>query len=101
MTEQLKQAYNELATKMDERDIFITRLKEFFVKHGYVPEEYKKQWDIARKEGFKSWRCQPAVRKRIMKAAKKAARAKGLEKLTAIEREKGLKMIRGMKWKRY
>ena len=87
MTEKLKQAYNELATKMDERDIFITRLKEFLVKHGYDPEEHKKEWDIAIKENFKSWRVQPAVRKRIMKAAKRASRAKGLEKLTAIEKK--------------
>lgn len=76
MNDKQKQEYNILATEMDKRDEFMMLLKDYFKKNGEIPEEYKQSWDIFRKEGFKSWRAMPAVRKRIIKAAKRASRAK-------------------------
>ena len=75
LNDKQKQEYNILATEMDKRDEFMMLMKDWFIKHGEFPEKYKKEGDIFRKEGFKSWRAMPAVRKRIIKAAK----AKGLK----------------------
>ena len=62
--------YNKLASEMDKRDNFMMLIKDYYIKHGEFPEKYKKEGDIFRKEGFKSWRAMPSVRKRIIKAAK-------------------------------
>ena len=96
-TKLLKDSYNELATKMDEDYAYKCQLRDYFIKHGSIPdstesifgtkEHHRESFESFKKENFKSWRCQPAVRKRIMKAAKRASRAKGLEKLTAIEKK--------------
>jgi len=74
LNDKQKEEYDKLATKMDARDEFMMLLKDYFAKHGKPPEQYKTEWDIFRKEGFKSWRAMPKVRKRIIKAAKKASK---------------------------
>ena len=72
------QAFSE---KMDSRDIYMKRLQEWYIKYGYVPAQHQESFDIFKKERFQSWRHQPKVRKRIQKAARKAAKAKGLENM--------------------
>lgn len=87
MNDKQKQEYNILATKMDADYDYKLQLKDFFVKHGFIPDAsdsflskdyHRENFETFRKEDFKSWRAMPAVRKRIIKAAKRAARAKGL-----------------------
>jgi hypothetical protein len=78
---------------MDKRDKFMFMLRDWFKKYKSVPEEYQDSFKIFRREGFKSWRVQPQVRKRIQKAAKKAARAKGLERLTQEQQRSAFKVL--------
>lgn len=85
-------AYNELAKKMDLDYVYKKKLLEFYSKHGFIPdatvpqfpsiEHHREAFEAFKKDRFKSWRCLPKVVKRIKKAAKKAAYAKGLERLT-------------------
>ena len=93
MTTKEKQAaaYDILAKSMDARDHFLYRLKAFYTDHGYVPAEYEDDWEAFKRDRFKSWRQIPKARKFIYKAAKKAAKAKGLTALQqACEKELGL-----------
>ena len=90
-----RERYNEalkvLSDKMDKIDKFRAELLKWFLKYGSVPEQYKEAYLQAKKDRFQPWRHQPKVRKRVVKAAKKAAKAKGLEKLTEEAREKAFK----------
>ena len=80
-----KEKYNlaiaAFSEKMDSRDIYMKRLQEWYIKYGYVPAQHQESFDIFKKERFQSWRHQPKVVKRIKKAARKAARFKGLGNL--------------------
>ena len=66
-----KESYNAYASKLDARDKFMFELKKFVLAHGYVPEQYKEQYDTFSKEDWKSWRCQSKVVKKIKRACKK------------------------------
>lgn len=91
MTDSQKEAYDKLATEMDARDKYMFMLRDFFLKHGFIPDasvpefpsvdHHRESFKAFQKDRFKSWRLQPKVVKRIKRAAKKAAKAKGLEKL--------------------
>ena len=101
MTESQKKAFNEMAIAMDKRDKYLFMLKDYYLKHGKIPDAtppldkdyHRDSFDAFRRDGFKSWRCQPKVKKRLIKAAKKADKAKGLEVLTEEQRQIGLKEL--------
>jgi hypothetical protein len=68
--------YEILAAKMDKQDAYFRSLWEFADKNGadIMPPEHSKGWLLARIHGRKSWRQIPKVRRRIKKAAIKAAK---------------------------
>ena len=91
MNKSQKEAFNIMAEKMDTNHKYKLELKAFYDEHGFLPDaseefpspdHHRQSYDAFRLDGFKCWRAMPAVRKRIIKAAKKAAKAKGLEALT-------------------
>jgi len=90
MNDKQKEAYHVMATQMDKDYQYKLKLAEFFGQHGYIPEaekplepdHHKLAFEAFKQDRFKCWRSMPKVVKRIKKAAKKAAKAKGLEKLT-------------------
>jgi hypothetical protein len=84
MNDKQKEAYDILAKKMDLDYAYKVKLKEWYLKHGEIPEgnQHKETFEAFQKDRFKCWREMPKVVKRIKRAAKKAAKAKGLERLT-------------------
>ena len=84
--------YNEMATAMDKRDFFLFKLKDWVMEHGEIPEEFQEDYEAFRRDRFKSWRTMPKVVKRIQRAAKRSAKAPGLDKLT----ERDSLMIKGL-----
>lgn len=91
MNDKQRKAYNILATKMDNDYAYKLKLKEFFMAHGFIPDaspefpsidHHRESFEAFKRDRFRSWREMPKVRRRLIKAAKKAAKAKGLEKLT-------------------
>lgn len=95
LDENAKKCYDIFAKEMDKRDKYLKLLREFYAKHKFIPdaseefssiEHHRQSFEAHRIEGFKPWRQQPKVVKRLKKAAKKASKAKGLEKL--IEEQK-------------
>lgn len=95
MNDKQKAAYKILAEQMDKDYQYKLKLSEFFKQYGYIPEadepleldHHKLAFEAFKRDRFRCWRDMPKVVKRIKQAAKKAAKAKGLEKLT--EESKG------------
>lgn len=92
MNDKVKAAYNEMAIEMDKRDKYLFDLLDWYKKHGSIPdasvprfetiEHHRESFEAFKRDRFKSWRTMPKVVKRIKRAAKKSAKAPGLEKLT-------------------
>ena len=92
MNDKAKAAYNEMAKKMDLDYDYKCKLRAYYIKHGSIPDataefpnkdHHRDSLEAFRRDRFKSWRSMPKVVKRIVRAAKRAAKAPGLEKLTA------------------
>lgn len=69
-----KTAYKQMADEMDKREAFFVLLREFYAKHGYIPEKWRASWEMDAMGDHKSWREQPGVLRRLRRAAKRAAR---------------------------
>lgn len=65
-----------LAGEMDKQAHYFHLLREFAEKHGpaKIPTEHQAGWLAARLHGRRPWRDNPAVVRRIRKAAKLAAK---------------------------
>lgn len=60
-----------LADKMDKRDNYYLELEKFHNTYGFVPDEHKINYAIYVERGFKPWRDQKAVVKKVIKNAKR------------------------------
>ena len=87
------ESYAIMCQIMDKRDKYFRCLKEFYVKHGVVPDNHKKAFSIGKAEKFKPWRKQRGVLKAVERAVKKASKMKGLEYLTSEDR---IKLLEGL-----
>ena len=71
---EFKKAKRAFARQMDARQNLYTKLQEFFDRHGHVPVKYLPDWNAYQKD-TRHWRKIPGIERRIVKAAKKAARS--------------------------
>ena len=85
-----EEAYNIFTGIMDKRDVFFKLLKGIYEKNGEVPKKYEEALKIGLHENWKPWRDIKGVEKNLRKAARKAIKAPGLEKLTYIAQVKAL-----------
>jgi len=70
---EFKKAKRAFTRQMDGRQHLFTKLQSFFDRHGYVPVKYLADWNAYQKD-TRHWRKIPGIERRIVKAAKKAAR---------------------------
>lgn len=77
-----EESYDILATKMDKDYQYKLKLKEFYEKHGFIPDaeapldkdHHRESFDVFLRDRFLCWRSMPKVVKRVKRAAKRAAK---------------------------
>ena len=74
MNDKQKAAYDVLATQMDLDFDYKIKLLQYYRNHGEIPPGHEESFEAFKKDRFKCWRTMPKVRKRIIRASKKAAK---------------------------
>ena len=81
MNDKQKSAYDVLATQMDLDFDYKSIQRDYFRIHGEIPRaltgdpnRHQLAFDAFWKDRYKCWRTMPKVRKRIIRASKKAAK---------------------------
>jgi hypothetical protein len=61
----------EIEEKMDARDDYFQKLKRIWLETGKVQEGHEEAFEIGKKEGFRSWRKNRKVVRKIAKAKRR------------------------------
>jgi hypothetical protein len=77
LAEEKKSQYKILCEGLNKQFSFIIQLKEFYLKHGFVPPQYKDRWALFMiQDRGMLWYEQPSIVKKLKKTAKIMAKKK-------------------------